>query len=167
MYSLQKYSVLLVFALISGIFFSCNRIKSAENLLPEPVFRAVLVDAFMAESYVLDQSVNKNFNASTLMNHKIYPLIWKKQGVDSEQFVHTFDYYLHRPDEFGIVLNKVLDTLNVIASKAPISNDEVVKQPDTAGPIESDSALAEDAMNRIRFLHEEKKQRIQSNKKTN
>jgi hypothetical protein len=156
MNSLQKYSLLSFFALFSLIIFSCNNYQTAKKELSEPVFRGILVDAFMSEAYIADASATKNFNASQLMNSEVYTIILKKYGVDTAQFAHTFDYYLQHPDDFRTLLSVVQDTLNAIAQKAPLAESELAPLP-SAPVIQSDSALEQDAMKRLEMMKNRQK----------
>lgn len=166
MNSLQKYGVPFVFALLSGIIFSCDRHKTAQKELDEATFRAVLVDAFMAEAFVQEASSYRQFNAASLMNRRIYPFIFEKHGVDSAAFSNTFDHYLHRPDEFREVLARVNDTLNVLLKLAPLSENPPPPAP-VPDEISSDTALAEDAMNRFRLMQKIREGQAQGDKNSN
>lgn len=129
MFVLQKYTSRFVFFTIFGLFISSclKHEKSTKNQkrLGGNVMVAVLTDVFLAEGYLMEQTIVQKKNAAdskAYMKSEVYPLIFKQHKVDSTDFYSTFTYYQQHPDKFLPILDSVNVRLNAIHPKDTTKN---------------------------------------------
>lgn len=102
----QKIAILFSFCLI---FISCNQEEIPKGIIEKQKMINVMVDMQITDSYL-----NQVINRDTMMMeaHTRYNYIFKKFGIDSDQFSRSLLYYSKKPDEFNKMFDGVLDSLN-------------------------------------------------------
>ncbi len=54
-----------------------------------------------------------------------YAEIFKKNGIEEEQFLRTFDYYEHNPGKMDELMTKVIDELSKMEAEVQQSGDTI------------------------------------------
>jgi hypothetical protein len=126
-------SVFRTFGLLV-LFTACtNKDKIPNDVLPREEMEKVMWDMIQADRFSSqflerDSVAKKNIKIETL---KLYERVFQIHKITKEEFVHSFEFYLSRPD-----INKVL--FDTIAARANRRRADVYTNPDTpAQPVDS------------------------------
>lgn len=56
-----------------------------------------------------------------------YSEIFKKNGIQKDQFLRTFDYYEHNPGKMDELMTKVIDELSKMEAEVQQPGDSIVR----------------------------------------
>ena len=123
----HKALVLSIF-LICSLFVACiNKGKIPSDVLPREEMEKVMWDMIQADRFSSqfmerDSTLHKNIKIENL---KQYERVFELHKVTREEFVHSFKFYLSRPD-----INRVL--FDTMAARANRRRGEMYTNVDTA-----------------------------------
>lgn len=122
----RLWAFFLIFGL--GAFVACiNKNKIPSDVLPREEMEKVMWDMIQADRFSSqfmerDSTLRKNIKIENL---KQYERVFQLHKVTREEFVHSFKFYLSRPD-----INRVL--FDTMAARANRRRTEVYTNVDTA-----------------------------------
>lgn len=120
-------SVFRTFGLVM-LFVACtNKDKIPNDVLPRDEMEKVMwdmvqADRFSSQFLERDSVARKNIKTENLI---LYEKVFQVHKITQEEFVHSFKFYLSRPD-----INKVL--FDTMAARANRRRADVYTNPDTA-----------------------------------
>lgn len=128
--------LVLVLMVVSFFLWSCHDVKlpkEPDHLLSKEEMVDVLFDLALVNSA-------KGVNKKILENNGILPneYIYKKYQIDSLQFVENNNYYAYRVDEYEEIIQKVMDSIDVLRKQL----NREVKEEDEERRVKSDSIKA-------------------------
>ncbi|MCF1191082.1 DUF4296 domain-containing protein [Mangrovimonas sp. AS39] len=152
----MKKGVLLF--LVLAVFLGCHDVKmpeEPENLLSKDQMVHILLDLALVNSA-------KGVNKKMLENNGIVPdqYIYKKYQIDSLQFAENNNYYAYRVDDYDEIIQKVMDSLDVI--RKGLSEDMKKEEESMRGIGKSDSVtgakrikpVTNDSLNQLRGIND-------------
>ena len=119
---------MFVASLLILVFVACtNKDKIPGDVLPREEMEKVMwdmvqADRFSSQFLERDSVARKNIKTENLI---LYEKVFKVHKITREEFVHSFKFYLSRPD-----INKVL--FDTMAARANRRRADVYTNPDTA-----------------------------------
>ncbi len=130
--SLKRTYIRLGFFLTSFIFFifflqSCHLDPHPrpEHLIPREKMKEILSDLYLTDTYSTINFENKFGDYNRLQKYKSgLQWIYKKYGIDEEQFLGNLDYYLYQSKDINWIYNSLLEDLK--AKKIKIDKDSAL-----------------------------------------
>lgn len=117
----------MVYVLMISVFVSCSKQsdKAPGGILSKDKMIAVLFDIHVAESSVNSRGLT-NLELNKLVAVK-YEDIMKKHRTTYAIFKESFDYYLHRPEQFELIYQEIVNQLTAMEGKAKAGQPERTK----------------------------------------
>lgn len=114
----------MVFILV----MSCSQSKekhdtdiSADSVLTEQEFEAVLFDMYLAESYIRQQERDGKNNK--YFSKHYYTLMFEKHNTDSIAMRRSYLWYAARPELLKEINQRVLDSLIIMETNLPVEQE--------------------------------------------
>ena len=104
---MKKYFLALLIA------FACadEQHEKPEGLLSKEQMAAFLIDSHLTEGNL--QTIKIDKDSLELIFHDLEKDLYQKHGIDSEQFLTSYHYYLHRIDDLSEIYDAVIDSLSL------------------------------------------------------
>ncbi|WP_053971105.1 DUF4296 domain-containing protein [Mangrovimonas sp. ST2L15] len=137
--------------LVLAVFLGCHDVKmpeEPENLLSKEQMAHILLDLALVNSA-------KGVNKKMLENNGIVPdqYIYKKYQIDSLQFVENNNYYAYRVDDYDEIIQKVMDSLDVIrkglSEEMKKEEERFRRKQDTIKEIKTIQPAKSDSLNQL------------------
>lgn len=104
----------LLFLVFGILLASCGGDKEVEipdGLIDPNTFTAIMIDVQLTEGMSTQKNYVRN-NSSKQQAVDPYAPIFKKHGVNAEEFRRTYDFYSQNPRKMEVIYEQVLDSLN-------------------------------------------------------
>lgn len=112
---LPVHKILLI--LVFGFFINAckNGNKPPKDIMKQDKMREVMIDVFLAETYVQDQM----FSQDTAKNRakELYTKILAKHNLTQEEYHKSLNFYTRHPDLYAQVLQPIIDSLSAMEAR--------------------------------------------------
>ncbi len=117
-----------IFLLLTAmLFLGCTQEEEVpEGLLPRETFKAVLLEAQLAEARMNQELVIHQ--RRELPTDSYYEEVFNAHGTDLDQFQRTFDHYAARPAELRTIYEEIITELSRRKDLVPQAEPEQQQQ---------------------------------------
>ena len=104
---MRKYFLVLLLA------FACSEDKAEkpDNLMTKEQMVAFLIESHLAEGNL--QVVKIDRDSLEVLFEQMEKELYIKHNIDSAQFMQSYHYYLHQPDQLSGIYDAVIDSLSL------------------------------------------------------
>ena len=111
---IARISCLILLSLALNACGGKEEVKIPQGVLPRDTMTAILTDIHLIEGSKVG---NKMLGNDSLEIEDYYQHVWKRYGVRSGKFSHSFDFYTENPGAMREVYVRVLDSLSKIEAQ--------------------------------------------------
>ncbi|NEN24941.1 DUF4296 domain-containing protein [Cryomorpha ignava] len=126
----------IFFLFFAVLLVSCGgdkEVEIPEGLIDSNTFTAIMIDVQLTEGMNTQKNYVRNNSSNDQAGADPYTPIFKKHGVNAEEFRRTYDFYSRNPRKMEMIYEQVLDSLNKldVEIKQKYTQDERAKNDST------------------------------------
>lgn len=121
----------LLMAMLIGLCACQPEERLPEGIMDREKFKEMLADAQLIEARINNELVN--VQRGQVPVDRYYEEMFRRHGIDKEQFTHTFEYFSSRPEEMKAIYEEVIAELQRRKDLPPVSEQ-------LADPVRPDSS---------------------------
>jgi len=134
-----------VFFLSCIFLWSCSQTQELpQGVLNKEEMIEVLLDVYMAQAKIAKERSIERDSAEVLYRH-YQDYILKQRNSDTITFYNSLTYYFEHPEDFEIINEIVLDSLNLRLEKLEAQEDKIKQERDKKRENKTKDAPAIDA----------------------
>jgi len=103
--------------ILTTLFFSCSKNKIPDGILKPEKMQAVYWDILQADIFTDEYIVKDTSKNLKTENIALQARIFKKHGIDRQQFYRSYEYYLDHTD----LMKDMIDTMMVRQKTNPVN----------------------------------------------
>jgi hypothetical protein len=137
---------LIVMGCIVGVLCACsNKDDAPSGILPREKMESVLWDIIQAERYTSTYMAMDTSKNIKLENFKLYDQIFQIHGINKDEFIESYRFYLSRPDIARVLFDSITARSNReredLYKPKPQADTAKTEQPkaDSAGAVKPPS----------------------------